>query len=225
MPYSIFDIAGPIMVGPSSSHTAGAVKIGQLARAIFDETPKKATFYLHGSFGTVYKGHATDKALLAGLMKFKTSDSRIKDAFKIALKKGIKYSFIVTDLGLKYHPNTVKIVLEADNRKIEIVGSSLGGGVVMICEINGFPVDIRAVAGKYKSVVISHKDDPTLIGQIMKKFTFMGFRIIDTQSNRVNGHCLTVFNLDGREFTLSEVLDLEKTEGVEFIRSLHKIVH
>ena len=88
--YTTFDIAGPIMVGPSSSHTAGAVKIGQMARALFDKTPTKVTFYLHGSFATVYKGHATDKALLAGVMKFRTADPRIKDAFKIAKEKGVK---------------------------------------------------------------------------------------------------------------------------------------
>ena len=84
---SVFDIAGPIMVGPSSSHTAGACKIGQFARALFHGTPKKATFYLHGSFGKVYKGHATDRALLAGVLKFRTSDPRIKNSFTILSKE------------------------------------------------------------------------------------------------------------------------------------------
>ncbi|MEK7547642.1 MAG: L-serine ammonia-lyase, iron-sulfur-dependent subunit beta, partial [Patescibacteria group bacterium] len=124
---SIFDIAGPIMVGPSSSHTAGACKIGQFARALFHSTPKKVTFYLHGSFGEVYKGHATDKALLAGVMKFMTSDPRIKDSFEIAKEKEIKYEFITRDLGHAYHPNTVKIVLERGKYRMSVIGSSIGG--------------------------------------------------------------------------------------------------
>src|SRR3990167_5414835 len=96
---SIFDIAGPVMVGPSSSHTAGACKIGQFARALFHGTPNKVTFYLHGSFSEVYKGHATDRALLGGVLKFRTSDPRIKESFKIAKQKKIKYEFIKKDLG------------------------------------------------------------------------------------------------------------------------------
>lgn len=214
------------MVGPSSSHTAGAVKIGQLARAIFNKTPKKVTFYLHGSFGTVYKGHATDRALLGGIMKFKTSDIRIKNSFKIAKEKGLQYDFIPVDMGPQYHPNTVKMVLSADKKKtMEIVGSSLGGGAVMICEINGVPVDIRAQAGRYKCVIVGHNNDPTLISQLTEKFNFMGFRIINVQTSHVGGRGFTIFNLDGRELTLPEVLNMEKTPGIDFIRSLHKIVH
>ena len=126
---SVFDIAGPIMTGPSSSHTAGAVKLGQLARAIFNKTPEKVTFMLHGSFATVYKGHSTDKALLAGIMKFRTSDTKIKDAEKIAKQKGIKYEFKTGDLGIRFHPNSVKITLEAKgHKKMNIIGSSIGGG-------------------------------------------------------------------------------------------------
>ncbi|MBT7736327.1 L-serine ammonia-lyase, iron-sulfur-dependent, subunit beta, partial [Candidatus Peregrinibacteria bacterium] len=109
---SVFDVAGPVMVGPSSSHTAGACKIGQFARALFHTTPTKATFYLHGSFAEVYKGHATDKALISGVMKLRTSDPRIKEAFKIAKAKHIECVFKKKDLGEKFHPNTVQIVLE-----------------------------------------------------------------------------------------------------------------
>ena len=109
---SIFDIAGPVMVGPSSSHTAGACKIGQFARALYHKTPKKVTFYLHGSFAEVYKGHATDLALLGGVMKFRTSDPRMKDSFQIAKEKNIEFEFKKKNLGNDFHPNTVKIVLE-----------------------------------------------------------------------------------------------------------------
>jgi len=99
------------MVGPSSSHTR-VHAARQIARALFHGTPDKVTFYLHGSFATVYKGHSTDRALLGGVMKFKTSDKRIPTAFEFAKKIGLKYDFVCTDLGQKYHPNTVKIVLE-----------------------------------------------------------------------------------------------------------------
>lgn len=110
--YSVFDIAGPIMVGPSSSHTAGACKIGQIARALFHGTPDKVTFILHGSFATVYKGHSTDRALVGGILKFKTSDPRIKKSFELAKKYGLQFDFKTADLGEKYHPNTVKVILE-----------------------------------------------------------------------------------------------------------------
>src|SRR3989338_9655990 len=156
MPTSIFDIAGPIMIGPSSSHTAGACKIGQLARALFNGTPKKATFYLHGSFATVYQGHATDRALLAGVMKCMTSDPRIKDSFNMAAEKGLEYKFVPTDLGAEHHPNTVKIILEKPRRKVSVVGASLGGGKVKLTHINDIPIDLEAGVGRFFSLLIGH---------------------------------------------------------------------
>ena len=166
---SIFDIAGPKMVGPSSSHTAGACKIGQFARALFNKTPKKATFYLHGSFGEVYKGHATDRALMGGILKFQTSDPRIKDSFRIAKEKNIQYEFKVKDLGAKYHPNTVKVILENTRSKMSITGSSIGGGMIEIVKIDNFDVLLKGRAGKYLSLVVCHDKNPKIIQQLVSQ--------------------------------------------------------
>lgn len=221
---SIFDIAGPIMVGPSSSHTAGACKIGQFARALFHGTPKKVTFYLHGSFGEVYKGHATDRALLAGAIKFTTSDPRIKDSFRIAKEKEIKFSFKKKDLGPKYHPNTVKIVLENNKRTVSVIGSSIGGGMIEILKINSFDVYIRGRAGRYLSLVVCHERRPEIIPLLTKKLRKLGMMVVSIDKTNYKNKTLSVLNLEGRKITLAEVIELEKnTKGVEFIRSLCKL--
>ncbi len=221
---SIFDVAGPVMVGPSSSHTAGACKIGQFARALFHGTPTKVTFYLHGSFGEVYKGHATDRALLGGVMKFRTSDPRIKDAFKLAKQKQLEYKFVVKNLGAKYHPNTVKIVLENSKRKMSMIGSSVGGGVIEILQIDNFDVHLKGRAGKYLSIIISHdskKVTPEALAKTVKK---MGIDIVDFQSVEYKSKNLTIIGTSGRRVTLADVLALEKSaDGIEFVRSLSKL--
>ncbi len=221
---SIFDIAGPIMVGPSSSHTAGACKIGQFARALFHGTPKKVTFYLHGSFGEVYKGHATDRALLAGVMKFRTSEPLIKKSFEIAKKKNIKYSFLKQNLGPKLHPNSVKIVMENKKRKMAVTGSSIGGGMIEIVKIDNFNVNIRGRAGKYLSLVVRHQKGQKIIKELKNKIGRVGVNVAEVLETTLNGKSLSVFNLDGRRLTLQEVIDMERnTEGVDFIRSLSKL--
>lgn len=221
---SIFDIAGPIMVGPSSSHTAGACKIGQFARALFHDTPKKVTFYLHGSFGEVYKGHATDMALLAGVMKLKTSDPQIKNAFEIAKERHIQYKFIPKDLGPKFHPNTVEIVLEDGRNKMSVTGSSIGGGMIEIVKIDEFDVYLQGSAGRYLSLVICHEKNPKILAELVKKINKLGIKIAETAQSHFKDERLTVLSLEGRRITLPEVMELEMTtEGVDFIRSLSRL--
>ncbi|MBD3360750.1 L-serine ammonia-lyase, iron-sulfur-dependent, subunit beta [Candidatus Peregrinibacteria bacterium] len=221
---SIFDIAGPIMVGPSSSHTAGACKIGQFARALFHGTPKKATFYLHGSFGKVYKGHATDRALLAGVLKFRTSDPRIKDSFKYAKQKNLKYEFIVKDLGKKYHPNTVKIVLENSKRKMEIIGSSVGGGIIEINKIDNFDIKLKGRAGKYLSLIVQHDRKPGIIKKLIIKINKLGIETVNVEKTFYKNKTLSVLSTEGRRITLPEVIELERSsEGVDYVRSLSKL--
>lgn len=221
---SIFDVAGPVMVGPSSSHTAGACKIGQYARALFHGTPNKVTFYLHGSFGEVYKGHATDKALLGGVMKFMTSEPKIKHSFDIANDKKLAYKFIKKDLGKKYHPNTVKIVLENTKRKMSIIGSSIGGGMIEIVKINSFDVLIRGRAGKYLSLVVCHDRIPRIIPEMVKKLKKMGLEVAHMEQTNYRDKTLSVLSLEGGRIKLPQVIDLERnTKGVEFVRSLSKL--
>lgn len=220
--YSLFDIAGPIMVGPSSSHTAGACKLGQMARALFRDRPQKVTFYLHGSFATVYKGHATDRALLAGVMKYKTSDPRLKNSFRLAKKDRLQYEFKTVDLGSDYHPNTVKIVLEKEGRKpMSMIGCSIGGGIIEVVKIDQFDVSLHGVAGQYKTLVIWHANKPRVLEPIIwvieKKY---GVRIHDIQTTRVGHHALSIVNMEGRDLKLAEVLELETYQGIEDVRSL-----
>jgi L-serine dehydratase len=136
---SLFDIVGHIIVGPSSSHTAGACQIGYIAQNIFGKQPKNADISLHGSFAETYRGHHTDIALIGGLCGFLPDDERIRQSFKLAKERDLTFTFQKRDLGLKYHPNTVQIELYGKNKsdKLSVVGSSVGGGNVIIKEING----------------------------------------------------------------------------------------
>lgn len=162
--YSSFEILGPIMVGPSSSHTAGACKIAGLAAKICPADYESVEFYLHGSFAFTYKGHGTDRALLGGIMGFKTYDSSIRDAYKIADERGIKYSFIPTNLGENYHPNTVKIKFNYKDRDSEyVIGSSIGGGNMKIVDINGIEVDYD---GKFPTLLFQYPEQKGVIADV-----------------------------------------------------------
>ena len=129
------------MIGPSSSHTAGAVRLGKLARLIFGNEPKKADIFLHGSFAKTYKGHGTDVALVAGLLGFDPDDDRISQALELAKNVGLEIKFIPADLG-SVHPNTVKFVLSGAKKTRTILGSSIGGGNIVVTQIDDFVVDL-----------------------------------------------------------------------------------
>lgn len=222
---SIFDIAGPIMVGPSSSHTAGACKIGQFARALFHHTPEKVTFYLHGSFGEVYKGHATDRALLAGVMKFQTSDPRIKESFDIADEAGLKYQFIPKDLGSHCHPNTVEIILEKGKEKMSVTGCSIGGGMIEIKKIDNFNVHLKGTAGKRLSLVVGHDDKKGVIENVIKQLTAAGdIEVAEVVHSKYLDKMITVLGIEGRRVTVADVVRIEQNSpGVDFVRSLCKL--
>ena len=162
--YSSFEILGPIMVGPSSSHTAGACKIARLAAKICPDDYESVEFYLHGSFAFTYKGHGTDRALLGGIMGFKTYDSSIINAYEIADERGIKYSFIPMNLGENYHPNTVKIKFNYKDRDSEyVIGSSIGGGNMKIVDINGIQVDYD---GKFPTLLFQYPEQKGVIADV-----------------------------------------------------------
>ncbi|QEK12902.1 L-serine ammonia-lyase, iron-sulfur-dependent, subunit beta [Crassaminicella thermophila] len=163
--YSIFDIVGPIMIGPSSSHTAGAARLAKTARIISGGNIKNVTFLLHGSFAKTYKGHGTDRALVAGILKMNPWDERLKDSFTWAEKKGIEFEFIETDLG-NVHPNTVKFVITKKDGSIsEITGSSVGGGNILIFDIDGTQVEFT---GDNPTIITKHRDVPGVIWHISK---------------------------------------------------------
>jgi L-serine dehydratase len=223
--FSLFDIAGPIMVGPSSSHTAGAAKIGQFARALFDGTPTKVHFLLHGSFGEVYKGHATDKALLGGIMKMAPDDQRIKDSFNIADERGLEFEFEPGSLGSGFHPNSVKITMENDRREMSMIGSSIGGGNIEVNRINGFDIRLMGNSAEQNFTIIVENEN--LPGMIAKTTGFLGeknIRIVNMQSSYFAGDnkVLSVLSLE-KALTLKEIFELEDKEGIIFVRALKKV--
>lgn len=160
-----FDIIGPIMIGPSSSHTAGAVRIGKYARSILGATPVKAHIRFSGSFAKTYKGHGTDKAVIAGILGMDTDDARIRVSMDVAKEEGLAFEFEEADID-GAHPNTAEITLEdAEGRTAQVQGASVGGGNIVINKINGTVVSIN---GKSDTLVIPHQDIPGMIAVVTK---------------------------------------------------------
>lgn len=163
---SVFDVLGPNMIGPSSSHTAGACVIAYLARKMLGAPLASVTFTLYGSFARTYQGHGTDRALLGGILGFSTDDTRICDSFDIARDRGLEYSFQINEEETEIHPNTVDIQMTGVNgRTMTVRGESLGGGKVRIVRINGVEVDFT---GEYSAVIVIHKDRPGVAAHITK---------------------------------------------------------
>jgi L-serine dehydratase len=151
---SVFDIIGPVMIGPSSSHTAGAARIGRVARSLFGREPKWATISFYGSFAKTFKGHGTDVALIGGLLDFDTFDERIIEAIDIAKKSGMKMMFIEEE-AITDHPNTARVLIGDDQGELELVGISIGGGKIEIIELNGFELKL---SGHHPAILVVHND-------------------------------------------------------------------
>lgn len=160
----LFDVVGPVMIGPSSSHTAGAARLAKMARRILGETVARADLYLYGSFAQTYRGHGTDKALAAGLQDFAADDIRLREALQLAEHSGLQIRFhTIADAG-SWHPNTVRFVLQGIHGGMaEVVGASVGGGEIVISHINGYEVEVN---GKYYTLIASYQDKPGVIAQV-----------------------------------------------------------
>ena len=160
---SLLDIIGPVMVGPSSSHTAGACRLGLLARGLARGTPESARAELHGSFARTGEGHGTDKAIAGGLLGFRPDDERIRDALDIVEKEGLDYRFEKTTLDDDAHPNTVRLTITRAGVTHSVVGSSIGAGRVSLSEIDGYPVE---VSGNLHAIVLVAEDRPGSVARI-----------------------------------------------------------
>ncbi len=161
---SVFDVLGPNMIGPSSSHTAGAAVIAGLARKLITPPLKRVDFTLYGSFAKTYHGHGTDRALLGGMLGFDTDDLRIRESFQIANERGLVFAFTPNETETDIHPNTVDIRMEnAAGQVMTVRGVSLGGGKVKIVRINGVEVDFT---GEYSAVIVIHRDTPGVVAHI-----------------------------------------------------------
>lgn len=159
---SAFDIIGPVMIGPSSSHTAGAARIGRVARTLFNRLPKKAVISLYGSFAKTYKGHGTDVAIVGGLLDFDTFDDRIPTSLQLAEEAGMEVIFQVEE-KVTDHPNTVRINLYDDKGDLELVGISIGGGTIEITELNSFELKL---SGEHPAILVVHNDQFGVISAV-----------------------------------------------------------
>jgi L-serine dehydratase len=165
---SVFDIIGPVMIGPSSSHTAGAARIGLLARKLFGKVPRKAIIHFYGSFAQTYKGHATDVAVVSGILGYASDDRRIPSALQIAQSAGLELSFMVEEAVPK-HPNTVMIELERDEDRMQVVGVSIGGGLVQITQVDDFQLRL---SGESPALLIFHQDAYGAIASVTQLLAF-----------------------------------------------------
>ena len=202
---NVFDIIGPIMIGPSSSHTAGAVKIGNVARVLLGNTPVKAKITLYGSFAKTGKGHGTDKALLAGICGYAMDDVRIKSIFD---ECPIKFSFEYTD-NSDYHPNTAVIELSDENITVKMRGASVGAGRIEIQEIDDMAVSF---SGDYNTLIIFHYDRKGIVGKIT---TWLG-------ENDVNIAFMKLFRISKDEKAVMVIETDQRVEGYQILESFQE---
>ncbi|WP_203332599.1 L-serine ammonia-lyase, iron-sulfur-dependent subunit beta [Planococcus beigongshangi] len=159
---SVFDVIGPVMIGPSSSHTAGAARIGRVARDLFGRQPEWAKIHLYGSFAETYKGHSTDVAIIGGLLDYDTDDERIKTSFEEAERAGMTFDFI-PETGHTEHPNTARVVIGDSQFEMSMMGISIGGGKIEITELNGFPLRL---SGNHPAILVVHDDRSGCIANV-----------------------------------------------------------
>lgn len=190
----VFSIIGPGMVGPSSSHTAGAVRLGRAARRIFGQLPREVEILLYGSFADTYRGHGTDLALVGGLLDFDTDDLRIRDAFSHAAEAGMEVEFKPSRKPAA-HPNTATVVMRNDGRTDTMTGASIGGGNVEISNVNGFDVKFTL---NYPTLLIYHNDRPGMLAEITRLYSTENVNIgyMDVDRKNRSGDALTVIEAD-----------------------------
>ena len=210
---NIFEIVGPVMVGPSSSHTAGAVKIGYASRKLLGEKLASAEILLHGSFLATGRGHGTHFALVAGLLGMREDDSRIPESLELAEKAGIKIKFGRINLK-NYHPNSVQLELTGVNgRHLQVIGESVGGSVINIARIDGLRTNF---SGDYPTLIVHNKDQPGHVAEVTSMLSHKSVNIAAMQLSRANrgGDAVMVLEVDG-EIPTQALEWLKKLEGVE----------
>lgn len=202
---SAFEIIGPIMVGPSSSHTAGAVRIGSMARQLLSEQPRQVTFQLMGSFAETYQGHGTDLALLAGILGMTTDSSDVPNADKVAMEQGVAYTFTKGSAGT-HHPNTVLILAAGATRSVKLLASSLGGGKAEVQELDDFPVTFT---GEKPTLIFSHTDEKGFLAAVSRILNQNGYNIarLALERKKKGGSAMTICEVDEivREEVVQEV--------------------
>lgn len=215
---NIFDIIGPVMVGPSSSHTAGAVRIGYISRRLMGEPIVEANIGLHGSFDLTGRGHGTDRALVAGLLGMQPDDNRIPDSLSIAREQGMKVTFSSVDLG-EVHPNSVVLKLTGPkNRKLEVLACSIGGGRIHISKIDGLSANF---SGDYPTLVVHNQDEPGHVAEVTSMLAHKCVNIATMQLFRKEraGSAVMVIECD-QEIPFESIRWLEHLDGVSKVTYL-----
>ncbi|MFZ4453094.1 L-serine ammonia-lyase, iron-sulfur-dependent subunit beta [Salibacterium aidingense] len=210
----VFSIIGPAMVGPSSSHTAGAVRLGRIARQLFGKQPEKAAVTFYGSFAETYQGHGTDIAVAGGLLNFDTDDEKIPNSLNIAKNNGMNLIFS-KETGSHLHPNTARLCLSTASRHLNVTGSSIGGGNVQIVNINGFDVSFT---GLYPTLVITYRDRPGMVAEISGLLWEKQVNISHMEVDRKgrSGEAMMVMEIDDPlpEEVVSKIGSVSGTESV-----------
>ncbi len=216
---TLFDIVSPVMAGPSSSHTAGAVRLGLLARNIYKSTPRKVVFKLYNSYAHTGKGHGTDKGLLAGILGLKVDDKRIKDIFNSDIAKTIEYSFEYYD-NFRRHPNSVDIELYG-NYNMKISGDSVGAGEILITKINDFNVSL---SGNYNTLILVYKDKPGMISFVTSLLKGINIASLNCDRNAKGRDASMIICIDGL-IDESIISKIEESEDVYFVTYAQKLEH
>ena len=192
---NVLDIIGPVMIGPSSSHTAGAARIGRVARALLGQDAARADIRLHGSFAKTYRGHGTDRALVAGIMGMQPDDPRLRTSMELAKQAELEVSLSTTVIE-DAHPNTALITLtDAAGRTVSVQGASVGGGNILITRVNGMAVEI---SGQYTTLIILHRDAPGTIAAVTEEMGRLGVNICNFRLARAHkgGEAVMTIELD-----------------------------
>lgn len=216
---AIFDIIGPVMVGPSSSHTAGACRIGYIARKLLGEDPKEIRANLYGSFLTTGTGHGTDRAIVAGLLGMKLDDMRIPRSIEIAKERGVKVLFGEAKLK-EAHPNSVQLTLTGNSgNTMELIGQSIGGGRINIAEIDGIATNF---SGEYPTLIVNNEDKPGLVAQVASMLSNQGVNVATMQlyRNQRDGMAVMVLECD-QQIPRSGIEKLRASEGVTKVTYLN----
>ena len=221
---NVFDIIGPVMIGPSSSHTAGAVRLGRVANKLTDNRPlKRVEITLSGSFAQTYKGHGTDRALLAGIMGYHSYSAEIRDALTIAKERGIDYEFIKEDIK-GAHPNTARIhfALE-DGEEGTVEGASVGGGNILVSRVNGMDVEFT---GENNTILVMHQDKPGVIAAVtqLMHFEYEDLNIATFHLTRESrgGNAIMTIEIDGQppEALIGAIREIQFVTNAILIRRI-----
>lgn len=218
---SLLDIIGPVMVGPSSSHTAGACRIGLFARGLVGGQPERARVELHGSFARTGTGHGTDRAIAGGLLGFAPDDERLRDSLELAERAGMAVTFENAKLRGEHHPNTARLSVTRAGHTATLIGSSLGAGRIVVTDLDGFPVHVM---GTYATLVLVARDRPGIVALVSSRLATEGVNLATMRVSRrqKGGQAIHIYELDTAPS--AETLDaIRGLPAIDLARSIERI--